>query len=83
MYSAVSFAYLRSMASLSIPMAKVFIGVDEYFWAMAQTREESRPPESRNPTFASETSLFSTPAISFCRIFEHAVSLSSLEYEEA
>ena len=31
---------------------------------IAQTREESRPPERRNPTFASATRRFSTPATS-------------------
>ena len=36
---------------------------------MAQTRLESRPPESRKPSGASASSRFSTPAMSFSRIF--------------
>ena len=45
--------------------------------AMAHTSDESSPPERRNPTFASATSRFSTPSISFSRMFRQAVSISS------
>jgi hypothetical protein len=41
------------MASVSMPMAKVRIGLVSSFVAMAQTSEESSPPESRKPTGAS------------------------------
>ena len=63
-HSAACRAYFRSMASLRMPMAKVRMGVLLFRAAMAQTSEESRPPESKNPILASDTSRFSTPATS-------------------
>ena len=42
--------------------------------------DESRPPESRNPTRASATSLFLTPSVSFSLIFLKTVSASSVRY---
>ena len=77
MYSATSLAYFKSMASPLMPMAKVRIGVLLRRAAMAHTKEESSPPDSRKPTLASATSRFSTPAISFSRMFQHTVSRSS------
>ena len=74
MYSAAFRAYFRSIASTSIPMAKVRIGWSSIRCAMAQTREESRPPESRNPSGASASSRFSTPSISRRRSFGHTSS---------
>ena len=76
-YSAVCRAYFRSMASVSIPMAKVRMGRPSLRAAMAQTREESSPPERRNPTGASASSRFSTPAISFSRMFRSTSSIPS------
>ena len=61
-------------------MAKVFIFLPRSFAEIAHTRLESKPPESRNPTGASAHSRFSTAAMSFSRIFLHAVSKSSSEY---
>ena len=62
-------AYFRSMASMSMPMAKVRMGLSRIFWAMAHTSEESSPPESKNPTGASASRRFSTPSISNRRSF--------------
>ena len=45
--------------------------------AIAQTSEESSPPESRKPTFASATRRLWTPATSFLWMFLHTVSRSS------
>ena len=63
-----------------MPIAKVRIGFLLCLAAMAQTREESSPPESRKPSGASASSRFSTAEISFSRIFFVTVSRSSLEY---
>ena len=76
-YSAAWRAYFRSMASARMPMAKVRMGALLFRAAMAHTREESSPPESRKPTLASATSRFSTPATSLSWIFRQAVSRSS------
>ena len=61
MYSATSLAYLRSIASISIPIAKVSIGLSDRLAATPHTREESRPPDKRNPTGASASSLLRIP----------------------
>ena len=65
------------MASVSIPMAKVRMGLPSFLAAMEHTSEESSPPESRKPTGASASSRFSTPAISFSRMFCRMVGISS------
>ena len=76
--SATCFAYFKSIASFSIPIANVFIGLSENFCATAHTRDESSPPDKRNPTGASESSLFFIPATNLSWMFLQAVSTSSL-----
>ena len=76
-YSATSRAYFRSMASLHMPMANVRMGFLSSFAEMAHTRLLSRPPESRKPSGASASSRFSTPAMSFSRMWVQTVSRSS------
>ena len=68
MKSAAVRAYLRSMASTSMPMAKVRTCLPKILAEMAQTRLESSPPESRKPRGASASRRLSTPRISFSRI---------------
>ena len=63
--------------------AKVLIGVLLFLAAIAHTRDESSPPESKKPTFASAARRFSTPATSFLRICAHAVSRSSWQTASA
>ena len=70
-------AYFRSMASLHMPMANVRMGFLSSFAEMAHTRLLSRPPESRKPSGASASSRFSTPAMSFSRMWVQTVSRSS------
>ena len=65
------------MASSLIPIAKVLIGSFDSFAAMEQTRDESSPPERRNPTLASDTRRFETPSMSFSLMFLQTVSMSS------
>ena len=74
MKSATSRAYFKSMASPSMPMAKVRMGFCRFLAAMAHTRLESSPPESRKPRGASASSRFSTPATSFSRMLRHTSS---------
>ena len=69
MKSATMRAYLRSIASVSMPMAKVRIGWFSSRAEIAQTKLLSSPPESRKPSGASASSRLSTPRISFSRIF--------------
>ena len=66
------------MASTSMPMAKVLMGLSSILWAMAHTSEESSPPESRKPTGASASSRFSTPSISRRRSFWQTWSSSRI-----
>ena len=82
MNSAASRAYFRSMASVSMPMAKVRIFFPSTTEEMAHTREESSPPESRKPRGASASSRLSTAAISLLRMLRQTVSRSSVEYWE-
>ena len=60
-----------------MPIAKVLIASFLFLAAIAQTKEESSPPESKKPTFASATRRFSTPETNFLRIFLHTFSKSS------
>ena len=60
-----------------MPMAKVRTGFCSNLVATEHTREESSPPESRKPTGASESSLFSIACISRLRMCFEAVSASS------
>ena len=70
-------AYFRSMASVSMPIAKVRIGFPSSRAAMAHTRLESSPPERRKPRGASASSRLSTAAISLSWMFWQTVSMSS------
>ena len=51
-----------------MPMAKVRMGLPRCLAAMAQTRLESSPPESRNPIGASASSRLTTAAVNFSRM---------------
>ena len=73
-------AYFRSMASVSMPIAKVRIGFPSSRAAMAHTSELSRPPLSRNPSGASASSRFSTPAVSRSCSPRQTVSSSAIRY---
>ena len=70
-------AYFKSIASVDIPIANVSIGFLSIFAAIAQTSDESKPPDSKKPNGASASNLFSTPLISNFFIFWQAVSTSS------
>ena len=83
MKSAACRAYFRSMASVSMPMAKVRMGCFSSRAAMAHTRLESSPPERRKPRGASASSRLSTAAMSLSRMFRQTVSRSSGQYAPA
>ena len=76
-------AYLRSIASISIPIAYVLI----FFGAMrraaiAHTSEESSPPERRKPTGESESRRLSTAFTRSSLILALAVPTSSWQTAE-
>ena len=66
------------MASTSMPMANVRMGLFSSRRAMAHTSEESSPPESRKPMGASASRRFRTPAMSFSRSRAQAPSSSTM-----
>ena len=45
--SATSFAYFKSIGSVSIPIANVLIGVSVIRWPIAHTNDESKPPDNK------------------------------------
>ena len=84
MYAATSLAYLRSMASTSMLMAKVRTFLPSKSRAeMAHTSELSSPPLSRKPNGVSESSRFSTPAIRRVRMPAQISSSGPVMYESA
>ena len=83
MYSATRFAYLRSIASVLIPIAKVRMGLPRIRADTAHTRLLSSPPESRKPIGASASSRFSMPATSFSLIEAVTRSMPSGETPRA
>ena len=70
-------AYFKSIASVSIPIAKVLIGFFKISAAIAHTRLESRPPDNKNPSGASASRRFFTPSVSLSWMFFVITSISS------
>jgi hypothetical protein len=60
-----------------MPIANVLIDLFISFAATEQTRELSRPPLRRKPTFASASRRFSIPDTSLSWIFRQIISRSS------